>query len=131
MNSKFKWPLLSRLSLPRFSLPRGLWPRRRELDEGELADLEASLGKSLVPVEPRRAFVNGLKGRLMAAPEPQLPSMSPALQYTLLGALGLVSGMIILVTGIRATVTLLGAIGLLSQFKKPERIPGTLRPPIP
>lgn len=126
MNPKVKWFSLPRLSFPRLSLRR-----RGGLDEEELAQLEAGLEQALVPVGPRRAFVSGLKGRLMAAPEPHVPSMSPALQYTLLGALGLFSGIIILVTGIRATVTLLGAIGLLSQLKKPARLPDRLGPPVP
>ena len=95
-----------------------LWPRKREPDLADFADLEDYLDEALIPVEPSAAFVSGLKGRLLSVPEPQLPSMPLSLQYTLLGALGLFSGILIIVTGIRATVTLLGALGILSQLRK-------------
>jgi hypothetical protein len=101
---------------PVFSLR--FWPRRREPELEEFAELENYLQEVLVPVSPRLSFVSGLKERLLEAPVPRLSSMPKGLQYTLLGALGVASGLLIIVTGIRATVTLLAALGLLSQMKK-------------
>ena len=103
MRTLIKWPL---------------WPRRKELTQKEIEEMEAKLQESLVPVTPRPTFVSALKGRLMTAPEPKLPSMPPALQYTILGGLGLISSILIVVTGIRAAVTLIGALGLISQLRK-------------
>lgn len=94
------------------------WSRKSELDMETLVKLENYLDETLVPVKPNTAFISGLHGRLLTAPEPQLPSMPPALQYTILGVLGLFSGIIIITTGIRATITILGALGILSQLKK-------------
>jgi hypothetical protein len=94
------------------------WRRSSVSDLEALAGLEDYLEESLLPVRPRQAFVAGLKNRLIMAPEPQLPSIPPVLQFTLLGALGIFSGLLIIITGIRATITLLGALGLLSQLRK-------------
>lgn len=94
------------------------WRRRKNADLEDLIGLEEYLDESLLPVKPRQAFVAGLGSRLMTEPELQLPSISPVLQYTLLGALGFFSGVIIIMTGIRATITLLGTLGLLSQLRK-------------
>jgi hypothetical protein len=94
------------------------WPRRKEIPVEEVEEIEAKLQENLVPVKPRSAFVSSLKERILTAPEPKLPSMPPALQYSILGALGLFSSVLIVVTGIRATVTLIGALGLISQLRK-------------
>ena len=94
------------------------WPRRKEIPLEEVEEMEAKLKESLVPVNPRPVFVSALKERILTAPEVKLPSMPPALQYSILGALGLFSSILIIVTGIRATVTLIGALGLISQLRK-------------
>ena len=94
------------------------WSRRRKIDTQEFVELEVNLDNALIPVKPRSAFVSGLQGRLLSLPEPQLPAMPSAIQYLLLGFVGVLGGVLIILTGIRATLTLLGAIGILSQLKK-------------
>ena len=99
-------------------LSRRLWKPRQPLDQEEMVKMEEIMQESLVPITPRPAFISALKERILSAPEPKVPSMAPALQYTLLGFIGLFSSLLIIVTGIRATITLLGALGIISQMRK-------------
>ena len=94
------------------------WSRQNVLDLETITEMEDYLDDTLIPVKPSPTFISGLRDRLLVAPEQQLASMPPALQYTLLGVLGVFSGIIILVTGVRAMVTLWGAIGILSHLLK-------------
>ena len=87
------------------------WFRKENYDD--LADLEAYLEATLNPITPRPAFVNSLGIRLMEATfsEPSVP------QYVFLAVAGVISGIIIVVTGIRAAITILGALGIVRSLK--------------
>lgn len=85
-------------------------------DIDELKELEDYLEIALQPVEPRPGFIADLRARLEGAPAPQR-QWPAALRYSLLAAAGLVSSMIILVTGIRAAITILGALGVLGHIR--------------
>jgi len=95
-------------------LPFG-WKRNQRLEE--LMSVERYLDRQLTPVKPRPEFVERLGGQLASA-KLEKKGLSPIVQYAILGAAGVFSGLIILVTGIRATVTILGALGALRLIKQ-------------
>jgi hypothetical protein len=87
--------------------------QRRELNNHTL---EAYLQASLMPVSPRPEFIDGLRVRLNNAPIPK--STAPVvIQFGILAAAGMISGLILLVAGLRALVTILGTLGLLRHAR--------------
>ncbi|MBN1148765.1 MAG: hypothetical protein JXA78_16005 [Anaerolineales bacterium] len=86
----------------------------------ELEDLEDYLARALRPVEPRPGFIADLRARLDRAPAPQKQSPA-ALRYALLAAAGLLSSLIIVITGVRAAITILGALGVLGHVRNQAR----------
>jgi len=78
--------------------------------------LESNLREILQPVVPTPDFMDDLKKRLLRYPRWKiaLPGM---LKSIMLVSAGLFSGVIILVTGIRAIVTIFGAFKILRQIK--------------
>ena len=95
---------------------RRLFGRRRKEDDYDLEQLESYLQSTLITVEPRPAFVQGLKLRLLEAPLDE-PLAGGTFSYALLAMAGIVSGVVILATSIRATVTILGAFGLIRSMR--------------
>jgi hypothetical protein len=89
---------------------------KKQIDEREISRLELYLDAALHPIQPRSSFVTDLKTRLQQEPIP-VSNSNQVVQYAILGLAGVVSGLIIFVTGLRATVTLLGAIGILRHAK--------------
>jgi ribose/xylose/arabinose/galactoside ABC-type transport system permease subunit len=81
-----------------------------------LQELESNLREIFQPVVPTTDFVAGLKKSLLRYPRWKiaLPGM---LKSIMLVSAGLLSGLIILVTGIRAIVTILGTFKILRQIK--------------
>ena len=100
------------------------FPWRKQLDETAFDGLRARLQTTLVPVSPRKEFIQSIKKRLSRSyPIPNLePSLAlqgnKTLQYLLLGLLTLVSGTLLLITGIRAVIALLGVLGILHQVNR-------------
>ena len=93
-----------------------LWGRSKNIEDESFQELEYYLRTILRPVEPKADFVADLGARL--AHEPGKESYLPfKLQYALLAVAGLISSTIIVITGIRATLTLLGAMGLMRHIK--------------
>jgi hypothetical protein len=82
-----------------------------------LPDLEDYLRSTLRPVKPRTAFVSDLRARLAKVP-PAVRATPPILKYTALAIAGAVGGAVIVITGVRAVVTVLGALGLLVALKE-------------
>ena len=85
-----------------------------------LPDLEAYLQATLRPVKPRTAFVSDLGAKLSKIP-PAVRATPPILKYTVLAIAGAVSAAVIVVTGVRAAVTILGTLGLLVALKEQAR----------
>ena len=94
----------------------GVFRRRKKLDERVIADMEGYLEAALYPVDPRKVFVGDLKSRLINAPVVEITS-AEVVQYALLGLAGILSGLIIIITGIRATITILSALGVLRHAR--------------
>jgi hypothetical protein len=93
------------------------WGRKRK--ETDLSELEGRLSLALKPVMPRPEFVRDLRSQLLSqfnAMEPE--SKVNSRQWLLVSAAGFLSGILILVLGIRTVVTLLSALGIIHQFKR-------------
>lgn len=86
--------------------------------EAELARLENYLRAHLHPVEPRPAFVSGLRARLAKESAGSMPA--PMLfQYVLLSLAGIASGVLLLLASVRATMAVLGRLGVLQPARSP------------
>ena len=87
----------------------------------EIARLEATLGGTMVPLTPRREFVERLNRQLItSAPltrQAQLTLPDPKTRESLLiGAATLVGAAAIFATGFRVAITVLGTVGILVQW---------------
>jgi hypothetical protein len=97
------------------------WKINSELDK-ELQDLEKVLSENLIRVDPRTQFVNDLRQGLLRqftnvemAPSPQHKILHTGLLVTS----GILGSIIVIGTGIRGLVSLLGVMGLvISWFKQ-------------
>jgi hypothetical protein len=89
-----------------------------------LQELESNLREIFQPVVPTTDFVAGLKKSLLRYPRWKiaLPGM---LKSIMLVSAGLLSGLIILVTGIRAIVTIFGAFKIFRQIKTQKQVSAT------
>jgi len=92
--------------------------------EKEIKKLEAYLLNTLSPVKPRQEFVQGLRGRLECATYPQSHHQNDVqvrairrngAQSVLLFLAGLVASLILLITGIKATLSIVEAIKSVRQ----------------
>lgn len=103
------------MKLPDWLIP-GVFALRRQIDDHEVSEIEAYLDAALHPVDPRTSFVVDLRKRLMQEPNyEKRPNLTA--RYAILGFAGVISGLILFVTGLRAILTLLGALGLLRQSR--------------
>ena len=83
----------------------------------DLAKLEDYLQANLQPVAPRPEFINNLRARLLKSEAAAVPATN-GLRLLILAAAGIVSGVLIGITGIRATITLLGALRILRDVRR-------------
>jgi hypothetical protein len=94
----------------------------KKVNQMELSNLEGYLDRTLQPVLPRAEFVDALRDRLSRAEiqtEQDILEKEPrALHYALLGGAGILSSLLLLITGIRAVIALIGAIGALKQMRQ-------------
>ena len=97
------------------------WQKKSELVE-ELQDLEKILHENLIPVDPRPQFVNDLRRALLR--QFINAEISPSRQHKILhtGLLvtsGILGSIVVIITGIRGVVSLVGVVGLvISWFKQ-------------
>lgn len=93
-----------------------------KVDQMELDHLEGYLGHTLYPVTPRAEFVGALRDKLsrveLQAEEDILEKEPRALHLALLGGAGILSSMLLVITGVRAVLALIGAIGALKQMRQ-------------
>jgi hypothetical protein len=94
----------------------------KKVNQMELSDLEGYLDRTLQPVAPRAEFVDALRDKLnrveIQAEENILEKEPRALHYVLLGGAGILSSLLLVITGIRAVIALIGAIGALKQMRQ-------------
>jgi hypothetical protein len=79
-------------------------------------DLEGYLDQMLPRVTPRPDFITSLRDRLLNNPPPP-QSLPLVVLYLALAAAGLISGVILIATGLRALMTLLAALGFLQTYR--------------
>ena len=92
---------------------------RRNLDDQEVAALEQYLGGALYEVAPRSEYVAGLKDRLLHNSLPKAVRRSQQMRrYMPLIIAGVLGGIVLLVTGVRAILSLLSSLGVANS--KPE-----------
>ena len=85
----------------------------------DLPGLEDQLAEVLVPIIPGVNFVNDLRNCLLADRDITLsPKQQNPFQGILLGFAGVVSGVLILLIGLRAIIALLGGKGHFQQLKE-------------
>ena len=89
--------------------------RTRQQDE-DLSELESYLDAFYQPITPRPIFVDDLKARLLGTPIPVALSLGTR-NYVFLILAGVVSSVILIITGIRATMTVLGALGIIRVMR--------------
>lgn len=80
----------------------------------DFAQLEERLQRALYEVTPPKEFVSQLKRRLGRPPSAR-GSTAQVVSYVLLSLLGIVSGALLMIAGLRAMLTLLALLGLLEQ----------------
>lgn len=101
----------------------------------DLSELEAYLQATLQPVSPRPGFVHALRGRLFSqqgdAGQGAAGRQAGVLQVAVFAIAGLATTVLVVVTGIKATAAILGALGLLhhvQQSREPAAQPVPLQP---
>jgi hypothetical protein len=110
----------------KFQLP---WRKSKKVDV--LAMLEAKLEAAMQPVQARADYLQDLRNNLLGRTEKRFLGMrvkSPELILAIAG--GILSAFVILATGVRAVITLLGALGILQQVSKKikENPPSSITP---
>lgn len=78
----------------------------RTYGSDEISRFEQYLEGLMHPVQPRPAFVDNLRERLMTVPRPREGLIS-WFQLAVLAGIGLLSGVVLAVVGIKAVVTLI------------------------
>ena len=93
--------------------------RRIERRDRELLEVEAQLQQTLQPMPPRAEFVGSLRSQLVGQLQelihwmPSLPSRS-----VIIGAASFISGVFLLVMGIRILMFIFVAFSLLRRLQK-------------
>jgi Flp pilus assembly protein TadB len=93
------------------------WSKSKKMDI--VAMLEAKLEATMQPVQARAAYLQELRHELVGRPEKRFLGMrvkSPEFILAIAGSA--LSVVVILVTGVRAVITLLGAMGIIQQVNK-------------
>ena len=76
--------------------------------------MESYLNRTLEPINPRREFVDKLRGQLVDQKQSASNTFG-TLEYLILAVIGLISSIILLVTSIRAAMAIFEAIRYLRQ----------------
>lgn len=94
-----------------------VWVNSEDLED--LAAIESYLRSLMEPVAPRAQFIKNLRARLFgrATHDETGLEVDFAPNYVLIAGAGILSSVLILITGIRALITLKGTIGTLRRVK--------------
>ena len=97
------------------------WKKKRIILERDLRELERHLASTLAPVEPRPEFIRNLRVKLIGKESKNILGLPPQrVREGLLIAGGVLSLFVVVLTGIRAALTVLSALGLLQLKKQVE-----------
>jgi hypothetical protein len=86
--------------------------------EIDFPSIETYLGSALRPIQPREIFVTGLKSKLKTEALTRRPGLSLS-QFVLVAVIGISSSILLVFTGVRALVAILGALSLLRLVATP------------
>ena len=90
------------------------WKKNHSADS-----LEVLLESTLKPITPSAEFINDLRYRLLGKTEKKILGMEEDTFHLVVLVLGMVaSGAVLIFTGIRAIIAILGSLGLLQQYRK-------------
>lgn len=82
------------------------------------SELESLLETYLIPVKPRTEFVTQLKRRLLDSTRPRVNFPTQRyLDYGLIALVSLAGSALVLITGIRAVLTVMSALGIIHLVK--------------
>lgn len=99
-------------------------PWRKSNKHSELDQVEQQLETLYTPVAARPEFLDGLRQQLVGASERRwLGLRVPSFEFVLLVIGALASVSLVLVTGIRALLTLLGTLGVIQASKQVNKKP--------
>lgn len=93
---------------------------RKSIDNESYDSIEEYLQNMLPMVFPREDFVVSLRQRLMNMPA-QRHWLPTVLFFIMIGMAGLVSGLILIATSLRALVTIAAAVGLVIKLRAPSK----------
>lgn len=92
---------------------------RVELRNQELLEVEARLQRTLQPIPPREEFVGSLRSQLLGQLQEIITWMPPLpSRGVIVGAAAFISGVFLLVMGIRVVMFIFVAFSLLRRFQK-------------
>lgn len=96
--------------------------RKKDANLHEFNQLEGYLDWALQPVSPHAEFVDALRDKLIRAEikgeEDFLEKEPRGLHLALLGGAGVLSSLLLVITGVRAVLALIGAVGALKQMRQ-------------
>ena len=106
------------------------WPWQKHNQEDELASLDAMLKSAFQPVTPNSEFLHGLRETLIAGEQKVLGLSRRSVEQLLLVLGAIASGVLLIITGIRTIINLIGAFGKLRASRgKQDPPPGTISDP--
>lgn len=91
------------------------WPWQKRTEEDELASLDAMLDSAFQPVSPSSDFLTGLRETLIASEQKVLGLSRRTFQQLLLILGAIASGVLLIFTGIRTILNIIGAFGRLRK----------------
>jgi hypothetical protein len=93
--------------------------KKSRMDNQEIAELESLLDTYLQPVTPRADFVRQLQQRLLDVSRPtvKIPGKN-YIKYGLIAGASLAGSLLVVTTGIRAVMAVLGALGIIHFVKQ-------------
>ena len=95
------------------------WPWKRTKKVDVVAMLETKLEAAMQPVQARADYLQDLRNELIGRPEKRFLGLQIKNPHIILAiAGGALSAVVLLVTGFRAVVALLGTLGILQQVNK-------------
>ena len=103
--------------------------KKTRMSDQEITDLEMLLENYLQPVTPRADFVRQLQKRLLDVSRPtvKIPGKN-YLRYGLIAGASLAGSLLVVTTGIRAVLAVLGALGII-HFVKQQVDEKSISPP--
>jgi hypothetical protein len=93
--------------------------KKMNINDQEIAKFESLLESYLQPVTPRADFVRQLRRRLLdvSRPSVKIPGTN-YIRYGLIAGASLAGSFLVVATGIRAVMTVLGALGIIHFVKQ-------------